>query len=126
VEKLVFALQITGLGLSVVFIAFILLYGVMVVYKHLFSRLIGAGEPNLQPQPRRESEALPPSVKISPHLVAAITAAVGCYQQPEEIHLATDKGLTTSLQASGGSRWADAGRKTLMDGKLRLENMRRK
>lgn len=123
-DKLEYALQILLLGFSVVLFTLFLLYGVFSAFKHIFYH---PEEKNLSALPVNPSVKINAGLKDSglpSRVLAAITTAVTCYLQGR-----SPGSYAISVQARPNrctGRWTTAGRKTLLEGRLELEQLRRK
>lgn len=80
-DKLVTGLQITLIGMGVVFIILLVLYGAMALMERAFQRGRGAHKPSpAQPPSRPPERTQPPRAKEPEPPIAVITAAIAAVQ----------------------------------------------
>jgi Na+-transporting methylmalonyl-CoA/oxaloacetate decarboxylase gamma subunit len=124
-EKFDFAIQVLVIGFSVVMVALIALYLLLLLFAKIFHKECG-----------KPAEAIPAAanraVALKPgedrRLTAAITAAVYAYMQTNNL-LPPSGRISITLQQPGQSavnNWHVSGRRVLLQNKLNLENIRRK
>lgn len=110
--KLIFSLQIMLLGLSAVMLVLFALYGLMALFNRIFSRM---------EKPATPAEEKPVTEELPPRLAAAISAAVSCYREENDISMSS--GLPWRKETS---RWLSAARRELMEKGEHPEISRRK
>ena len=121
-----YAFQIALFGFTFVIIVMFLLYVILILYKRFFERF-SQKEKIVQPSnPQPEPRIAPPVFELSPQIVAAITAAVAGSLPRQDLSPARVTLTALPQPVGGGGRWADAGRKALMDGKREIEQLRRR
>lgn len=126
-EDFDFAIQVMVIGFSVVLFTLFALYCVMLLFTRIFYKTGDkktAGKPLVMPaDSRSDSEK-----GINQHTAAAITAAIYNYLQLEG-SLSQGKIISIAVQPAvtgSGNSWQVAGRKSLLENKMELENIRRK
>ncbi|MGM0689523.1 MAG: OadG family protein [Bacillota bacterium] len=126
-EEFDFAIQVMVIGFSVVLFTLFALYCIMLVFTRIFYKTGDkktAGKPLVTPADSRSDSGK----GINQRTAAVITAAVYNYLQLESSHH-QGKIISIAVQPTGnssGSSWQVAGRKSLLENKLELENIRRK
>ncbi len=124
-EKFDFALQVLVIGFSVVMVALVALYLLLLLFEKIFYKEI-----------RKPAEAIPvaanQSAALKPdedrRLTAAITAAVYAYMQTNNI-LPPSGRISIAVQQPGppaANNWQVTGRRVLLQNSMDLETIRRK
>lgn len=116
-DKLTFAMQVFFLGFSVVMVVLFFLYGLISFTNWLRDRLSEKAEP--------EDPMAAEGDRLSPQLVAAVTAVVNHYRVTSSDYKGPVR-IRVSLAEVKGSRWAAAGRRALLENSSALERLRRK
>ncbi len=124
-DRLIYALQVTLIGFSVVMAILFLLYLVFELFNRIFHRPAKAEGPGPSAPSRDAKPAvLSSSAGLSPRIVAAITAAVAGYMQAEGLSPGKITVTLPPRPTGTGSSWVAMGRKRLLEGSLELERLR--
>lgn len=121
-----YVFQITLFGFAFVCVTMFLLYLILILYKHFFENFKKNDKEIRLSTPQPQLRSAPPAAGLSPQIVAAITAAVAGSLPRQDIAPGAATITALAQQTGGESRWADAGRKALMDGKRGIEQLRRR
>ena len=106
-DKLVTGLQITLIGMGVVFIILLVLYGAMVMMERFFQRGSGGKEPRpAQPHSWPPERTQAPSAKEPEPPIAVITAAIAAAQGLDRPFRITSIRFTTGAHSP---QWRRAG-----------------
>ena len=123
-EKFSFAIEVLVIGFSVVMVALIALYGLL----HLFSLIFYRNKKEtVESKKAIPQKALSQEPKSDGRITAAITAAVYQYIEGTDLFGASG-GFKITIQperAPESNNWIYNGRKNILQGRSRLESIRR-
>jgi len=126
-EEFDFAIQVMVIGFSVVLFTLFALYCIMLLFNRIFYKKGDkktAGRPLIIPADSRSDS----DKGINQRTAAVIAAAVYNYLQLESSY-SQGKIISIAVQPTGnssGNSWQVVGRKSLLENKMELENIRRK
>lgn len=130
--KIETAWQIFALGILVTMLALFFLYIVLALFSRILKRTVGSGQrksedaaPPTGSRRPSQREAIPDQNRRDPRVMAAIAAAVHAYLTGYETE--SPRLTITPAEPSPvlGRKWGLAARKSLLEGRTEIENIRR-